>query len=263
MKKMRFLCLITAVFMAISGLCLKVLGTDIATTQGCHGVDAAMTLSMEEQLTETAKAIVLYERNSGTMLYTWNPDGRIYPTSMVKLMTALVALENADLEEEVTVTRKVLDQVPIGTVSAELKVGEKITMRDLLYCIMVESANDASVVVANHIAGSAEAFVELMNAKAAELGCRDTQYSNVHGLHDEQTYTTARDICRITEAGLQNETFRTMFRTVKYTVAPTNKSPEGKNITTTNHMMNERNLRYYDPWSLGVKPVQRMKAEDA
>ncbi|MBE6947828.1 MAG: D-alanyl-D-alanine carboxypeptidase [Ruminococcaceae bacterium] len=254
MKKIRFFCLILSFLLLFTGYspAVKATSNDLAVTQGCHSVDAAMTLSTEEKLTETAKAVVVYELKSGTMLYHYNPDGRIQPTSMVKMMTALVALEMADLDEEVVVKRKVLDQVAIGSVSAGLKANETISMRDLLYCTMVASANDAAVVIANHIAGSAEAFVDLMNEKAAQLGCKDTHYSNVHGLHDELSYTSARDICRITEAALENELFRTMFCTVDYTVPATNKS-EPRKITTTNHMMNPRNLKYYDARVTGGK----------
>ena len=107
----------------------------------------------------------MYELNSGTMLYNWNADAKIYPTSMVKMMTALVALEMGNLDDEVTVTRKVLDELPIGIVSAGLKYNEVISLRDLLYCTMVASANDASIVIANHIAGSTAGFVQMMNDK--------------------------------------------------------------------------------------------------
>ncbi len=254
MKKMRLFAIFLSIFLVVSLLTVPSAGAtgNPAVSQGCHSVDAAVTLSEEEKLTETAQAVVLYERNSGTMLYTWNPDGRIYPTSMVKLMTALVALENGDLDDTVTVTRKVLDQVPIGTVSANLKAGEEISLRDLLYCTMVANANDAATVIANHIGGSAAEFVEMMNGKAAELGCKGTNYSNVHGLHAEDTYTTARDICRLTEAALENELFRTMFCTSNYTVPATNKSDE-RTLTTTNSMMNERNKKYYDKRVTGGK----------
>ena len=255
MKKIRFfrlLLLVLWIFCLLSAPA-RATGANMAVTQGCHSVDAAMTLSDEEKLTETAQAIVLYELNSDTMLYTWNPDTKIYPTSMVKMMTTLVALENVNLDEMVTVTRKVLDQVAIGSVSAGLKSGEEISVRDLLYCTMVASANDAVTVVANYVAGSAEEFVLMMNEKAAALGCTGTQYSNVHGLHDENTYTTARDICRITEAALENETFREMFQTAVYTVPPTNKNSEERVIKTTNYMMLETNLKYYDTRVTGGK----------
>lgn len=246
MKKIRFFSVFLSTILLLSSLSAPAFATagEPAVSNGCHSVDASMTLSEEEKMVETAKAVVLYELNSGTMLYTWNPDGKIYPTSMVKMMTTLVALENGNLDETVTVTRSVLNQVPIGILGMDLKAGEEITLEDLLYGVMVASATDAAVIVAAHVGGSIEAFLQMMNEKAAELGCQGTHYGNVHGLHDEETYTTARDICRITEAALENETFRTMFQTATYTVPETNKRPE-RELITTNHMMNVRNKKYY------------------
>ena len=255
MKKIKFLCLFLSLWVLISGLSASINATEsnLAVTNGCHSLDAAMTLSEEQKLADTAKAVVLYELNSGTLLYTHNPDTRIYPTSMVKMMTTLVALEYGDLDEMVTVRRSVLNQLPVGIVSSGLKAGEEISLRDLLYCTMVESSNDAATVVANHIAESAEVFVLMMNEKAAELGCHDTHYSNVHGLHDEDTYTTARDVARLTEAALKNETFRTMFETKVYTVSETNKNPE-RVIHTTNYLMSDTKVqKFYDERVTGGK----------
>lgn len=254
MIKSRIFCIFLSLLLFVAPLtvCAEMKQTDIAATNGCHSVDAAKMLSPEEKLTDTARAVVMYELSSGTMLYTRNPDAKIYPTSMVKLMTALVALEKGNLDDEVTVTRKVLDELPIGIVSAGLKYNEVISLRDLLYCTMVASANDASIVIANHIAGSTAAFVQMMNEKATQIGCKGTMYSDVNGLHNENTYTTARDICRLLEVALQNEIFREMFETATYTVPATNKSEERK-ITTTNHMMNEKNKKYYDERVTGGK----------
>lgn len=254
MKNVRIISLFLAFILIFSGLSVTAGATtnNPAVTSGCHSVDAAMTLSEEERLADTAKAVVLYELNSGTMLYTYNPDGKIYPTSMVKLMTALVALENGNLDDMVTVTRSVLNQVPIGIVGIDLKAGEEISLRDLLYATMVASATDASVVAAAHVGGSIEGFLQMMNDKAAQLGCKNTHYGNVHGLHDEETYTTARDIARITEAALQNEVFREMFSASEYTLAETNKH-EQRTIITSNNMMNSQNTKYYDKRVTGGK----------
>ena len=254
MKKMRMFSIFLAIVLIFGALNVPVWAAeeDPAVTSGCHSVDAAMTLSTEEKITKTAKAAILYELNSGTMLYAHNPDGKIYPTSMVKMMTVLVALENADPNETVTVTRSMRQQIPIGILGIDLKTEEEISLRDLLYCTMVASATDASVVAAIHVGGSIDGFLQMMNDKAVELGCQNTHYGNVHGLHDENTYTTARDICRITEAALQNEDFRAMFGTAKYTVPATNKSEE-RAIKTTNNMMNEGNSKYYDKRVTGGK----------
>ncbi len=254
MKKLRVFSLFLIFFVVFSAICTPIgaTSTDPAVTNGCHGLDAAMTLSDEEKLVDTAKAAIVYELNSGTMLYTWNPDAKIFPTSMVKIMTTLVALENADPDEMVTVTRAMRQKIPIGIVSMNLTTGEEIPLRDLLYATMVASATDASVVAAMHVGGSIEGFVQMMNVKAAQLGCENTHYSNVHGLHEPETYTTARDICRITEAALQNDTFREMFRCAEYTIAATNNHEE-RVITTSNNMMRVGNSKYYDARITGGK----------
>lgn len=255
MKKIRIFCAILSLLIAFSCLQMPALATetDLSVTNGCNTADAAVTLSDEGKLTETARAAILYELNSDTMIYAWNPDEKIYPTSMVKMMTALVAIENASLTDEVTVTRSALNSVAIGSVSAGLKAGETLSLEDLLYCTMVASANDASAVIAEYVAGSQEAFLQMMNDKAAALGCRGTSYSNVHGLHDEGTYTTARDLCRITEAALENDVFKKLFTTATYKIAETNKSPE-RTLNTTNYMMKDStNKKYPDERVTGGK----------
>lgn len=255
---MKKFCLVCAVFSLLvtlfcAPLTVSAEETDFSVVNGCNTVDAAVPLSDEGRITETARAVILYELKSNTMLYALNPDERIYPTSMVKMMTALVAIENAPLTDEVTVTRAALNSVAVGSVSAGLKAGEVLTLGDLLYCAMVASANDASAVIAEYIGGNQDAFVQMMNDKAVELGCHGTHYGNPLGLHDENTYTTARDLCRLTEIALENEVFKTLFTTARYTVPATNKSPE-RPITTTNSMMvDSGNKKYPDSRVTGGK----------
>ena len=216
--------------------------TDPSVLNGCHSIDAAKTLAPNEKLLATSKAVILYELKSGTMIYNWNGDARIYPSSMVKLMTTLVALEMGQLTDTVTVTRRALTGINGG----KLVSGEQLTLEQLLYLTMVESANDAAAVVAEYVCGTQEAFVQLMNEKAAQLGCTGTHFSNAHGLHDAGTYTTAKDLCRILETALKNETFKTLFSTTTYTLAATNKNPEARQITTTNRMILQGHKKYYD-----------------
>ena len=257
MKKNRALCLIFAMLvllMAIPGPAQAEPGyADQSVIAGCHSVDAAMQLTDGTKLTDTAKAAIVYERNSDTMIYAWNPDQQIYPTSTAKMMTALIAIEKGDLSQKVIVTKRALSELPVGTITSKLQVGEELTLEQLLYCLMTASANDAALVVAEHIAGSQSAFVDMMNQKAAELGCKDTVYTNPHGLHDPNMYTTARDICRLTDAALENEVFRAMFSAKTYEIPATNKS-EARTVTTSNLMMSEpANKKYHDPRVTGGK----------
>lgn len=236
---------------------IMLIGTVSATENGtvsCRTEDADVALGGSEQMVKTSKAVLVYERRSGMLLYGYNIDEMIYPSSMVKMMTTIVALEKGNLDDVCTVTRSALDSVAIGSVSANLIRGEEMTLRDLLYCVMVASANDACAVVAEHIAGSQEAFVALMNEKAAALGCTGTHFSNATGLHDEQTYTTTRDILRIINAGLEMEEFATMFKTPQYTVPATNCSENARVLNTTNYMLSkEVNAKYLDSRVTGGK----------
>lgn len=254
MKKTRTICLIICLLLLVQPvLSAGALETDVTSGTGCRTVDASVALGGSEQLVETSTAVMVYERSSGVLVYAYHPDDVIYPASMVKMMTALVALEHGELSDVVTVTRSALDSVAIGSVSAGLVREEQLTLEDLLYCMMVASANDAAAVIAEHIAGSQYAFIELMNEKAVELGCTNTHFSNVHGLHDEQTYTTVRDVCRIIDAGLNDPDFKAMFEAETYTVEATNKS-EARTIVTTNHMMSKlETSKYYDERVTGGK----------
>ena len=254
MKKIPFLSLILAfilLFGCMSGYATE--KTDVSVTAGCRSVDAKLPLGGSEKLVETAGAVVLYELNTDTLVYGWNMDARIDPTGMVKILTVLVALDHCDLEEVVTVgdVHKVAEL--IGSVSAKLQKGEQIKMKDLLYCIMVASANDAAYVLAEHVSQTQSGFVELMNAKAAELGCTDSKFANVHGLSGTDQYTTARDLARITEAALENPLFTEMFCAEEYTVPATNKSEE-RRMLTTNYMMSDTYTgKYYDSRLTGGK----------
>ncbi|MBO5324425.1 MAG: D-alanyl-D-alanine carboxypeptidase [Oscillospiraceae bacterium] len=257
MKKNRALCLIFAILM----LLLSVPGpaqaepiySDQSVSSGCHSVDAAMQLTDGSKLTDTAKAAIVYERKSDTMIYAWNPDQQIYPTSTAKMMTALIAIEKGDPAKKVIVSKRALDELPIGTITAKLQAGEELTLEQLLYCLMTASANDAALVIAEHIAGSQSAFVDMMNQKAAELGCKDTVYTNPHGLHDPNMHTTARDICRLTDAALENELFRTLFCAKSHEIPATNKS-DARTVTTSNLMMRQpAHKKYHDPRVTGGK----------
>ena len=128
MKKLGILCLVLSLLLLAMPTAALGATADPSVTGGCHSVDAAVPLSDSGQLADTATAAMIYERNSDTMIYSWNPDGKIYPSSMVKLMTALVALDRGQLDDEVTVTKRALSSVAPGSVSAGLVAGEELTL---------------------------------------------------------------------------------------------------------------------------------------
>ncbi len=222
----------------------------VSSVNGCHGLDATGALLGVGQLVENIEAAFVYEANSETVMYAWNPDVQMYPASIVKIMTALIAVEEGDITETITVTDDALSLIPYDAVSVELQANEQLTMEDLLYCLLMGSANDAAAVIAEYISGSQEAFVQKMNDYASELGCIGTNFVNVHGLHDNAQLITARDAARILAAAMKHEQFREIFTALNYTVEKTNKS-EVRNLKTGNYLMDSTRNLYYDPRVVG------------
>ena len=162
---------------------------------------------------------------SGTeinLLWEHNADERRGPASTTKIMTALVASERMPLSEKVTVTKA---SVGVEGSSVYLTEGEVFTLEELLFCTLLESANDAATAVAIAVGGSVEEFASMMNEKCEELGLVDTHFANPHGLDDEAHYTTARELGIIAAAALKNDALRRIFSTYKITVTPQNGSP--------------------------------------
>lgn len=240
MKLFHRICLISLVFaLMLSFVCPSAAQEEngsLAVSKGCSTLDAAVAVKSDGKLLPTARGAVLFEMNTDTMVYSWQADEKLDPSGMNKLMTALLAIEAGDLEAKVTVTSEALSSLEPGSVSAGLKSGEELTLRDLLFCMMVGSANDAAAVIAQHIAGNQEAFVARMNAKATELGCANTCFLNPTGLSSDGQYSTARDLAKITAAALKNDVFSELFSAVTYTVPATNVSEE-RVIHTTNYLM--------------------------
>ena len=220
---------------------------------GQDGLHCTKTLAGNEEYTGTAQAAVLYEMNTQTLVYAHQPDQRLNPTGIIKVLTVLIALEEGNMDDVVEAKRSTLDSVGVGVVSARLQAGEKMTLGDLIRCIMVSSANDACAVVAEHIAGTQQAFVDKMNARAATLGCANSYFTNVHGLKDEKQYSTARDLAIITQEALCNQEFTELFGLTSYQVNATNKS-QARSLTTTNYLMNPQSP-YYDARVTGGKPA--------
>lgn len=232
----------------------QALGGDASVSAGCHSINADNPLiDTNDMLIEEAGAALMYELNSGTLLYGYNIDQKMYPASVTKVMTCLVAIENGNMDDVVTVSESVVAARDPDGSNADLVEGEELTMRDLIFCLMVASANDAGHLISEHIAGSTEAFVEMMNQKAQELGCTGTHFANPHGLHDENHYTTARDIAKIMLAAMEHELFLEAYSSKVYEVPATNKSEE-RRLLSTNYMIEKTMVdHYYDSRVIGGK----------
>ncbi len=217
---------------------------DLTVSKGCHSLDGTQALFGSERKTENGSAVFLYETQSQTVLYQWESDKQVYPASLVKIMTALLVLENGTLTDTVVVTQSALDTVSYDAISVDLQAGEKISVEDLMYCLLVYSANDAAAVLAEYIAGSQSVFVAMMNDRAAELGCTGTVFINPHGLHEEEQVTTARDVAKVLNTALEHEAFRTFFGTVNYQVPATNLHKE-RRLSSNNYLMNTDAVAIY------------------
>ena len=192
---------------------------------------------------ETPSAIVM-EVNSGAVLYEKNSDVKHYPASITKILTTLIALEQSALDETVTFSADAVYKNEGDTSHIARDLNEQMTMEETLYAVMLESANECAYAAAEHVGaklgGNYQTFVDLMNEKAKELGCENSHFNNSNGLPDEQHWTTARDMAKISVEAYKNEMFRTITGTKTYQIPPTNKHSD---ITYLNnhHAM----LHYY------------------
>lgn len=185
---------------------------------------------------ETGAAIVM-DAETGAILYSKNIDEKKYPASVTKIMTTLLALENGNLEDIVDFSVEAVYSIEYGSSHLGLTEGEQLTLEQCLYGIMMASANEISNAVAEHIGGDMETFVQMMNDRAAELGCTGTHFVNVHGLHDEDHYVTARDMALITQEALKFEKFREIIATEEYHYDETNLVDEKRYFINHHKMM--------------------------
>ena len=174
-----------------------------------------------------AQSALVMDASGGVLLYEKNVHERLYPASTTKLMTCLVAWEHSSLTETVTVSPRAVALVPFDGSRIGLEPGDQLTMEEMLYGIMVGSGNEAANAVAEHVAGSIENFVELMNEKAAELGCLDTHFTNPNGLHDDDHYTSAYDLALIARAYFDSVALSEIGGTARHHFQTASTAPDG------------------------------------
>ena len=198
-----------------------------------------------------SQGAVLMDAATGNILYEKNGATKYYPASITKLMTALLVIERCNLEDTVTFSAKATTNLEAGAVSLNITEGDKLTVRQCLYALLLKSANEVANGLAEHVAGSNEAFAKLMNEKAAALGCTNTNFVNPHGLNDSNHYTTARDMALIARAAFQNDTLRAIDTTLSYQF-PATKKEKARTLTMGHKMMYTTDSRYY-PGIIGGK----------
>lgn len=193
----------------------------------------------------TSTAAVIMEDSTNTTLYAKNMDQVLYPGATVKVMTTLLALENTQLSDQVTMTATGVSGVTDGGANISAQIDEIFTVEQCLYAIMLASANDVALQIAEQIGGSVDGFVQMMNNRAVELGCTNTVFTNPTGLPDENQHTTAHDMALITKAAIDNESFRAIAETTSYTIPATNVSGGERVLTNNFSMLNNTNASYY------------------
>ncbi len=171
-------------------------------------------------------AAIVMEASTGAVLYAKNIHEAYYPASITKILTALLAIENSSLGETVTFSKEAIYDVDLDSSRIGIDVGEKLTMEQCLYSIMLESANEVAYAMAEHISGDVDSFTDLMNEKAKELGCTDSNFVNPHGLPDPDHYTSAYDMALISRAAINNPIFKEITGTRTYVIPPTNVQKE-------------------------------------
>ena len=182
--------------------------------------------------TLNAQSAIMIDMKTGKVIYNKNADTKLYPASTTKILTAIIALEKCeDLSTVVTASHAAIDPITLEDSHMGILVGEQLTLEQLIYGMLVYSANDAANVLAIHIAGSLDAFAQMMNEKAQSLGASNSHFMNPHGFHDDEHYTTASDLAVIARYAMGNEKFREIVKTARYIIEPTNKYEETRYLT--------------------------------
>ena len=191
-----------------------------------------------------SEAAILVDSKTNQILYTKNENKKMFPASTTKILTAILALENCDLSESVTISENVINSIPAGYSSANLQYGEILTVEQLLQLLLICSANDAANALAEYVGGSIESFVSMMNSKIYELGLENTHFTNAYGFNDSNHYTTAYDLAIIMKYCIKNDTFRKIAGSASCSIPSTNKS-DVRNYPSTNELIIPGSAYYY------------------
>ena len=232
-----FLCLTMALTMAFAGT---------------PSIEAFAAPDWPEGPAVTAEGACLIDANTGTILYGKNMDTPYFPASITKIMTALLVIENCKLDEIVTFSREAVYNVEADSSSLGMDVGDTLSVEDCLYGLMLKSANEVGNALAEHVAGSIEAFADMMNERARELGCTNTNFANPHGLNNPDHHVSPRDMALIAAAAFSNETFVRIDSTRSYKIPPTKRNPDGIYVSCGHRMLKPNDAMYY-PGIIGGK----------
>lgn len=193
-----------------------------------------------------AEAGILMDATTGEILYEKNSKNRMYPASITKLMTVLLALENGKLDDSITFSHEAVYSIEPNSAHIAMQEGEQITLEQALYGILLRSANEVSNAVAEYVDGSITAFAQHMTQRAKELGCKTTNFVNANGLFHENHYTCAYDMALIAKELLKQDAYREMMSATYYEIPSTSKQPEIRYLHGQHQMLNKNSIYYYE-----------------
>ena len=221
--------------------------------------------TLTEQPEISADAAILIDSSSEKVLYSKNENQKMYPASTTKILTAILTIENCNLNDVVTVPYEAISSITSGYSVAALQTGEQLTVEQLLQVMLVHSANDAANVLAFHVSGSIENFANLMNNKVSELGLTNTHFTNPSGMHDENHYTTAHDLAIIMKYCMKNDTFRSLS-SLKYCTIPATNKYDVRVFNTTNELLiydnRDVSSNYYYKYAIAGKTGYTTQAKN-
>lgn len=192
----------------------------------------------------SAASALLIDNKTNQILYKKNEDQKMYPASITKIMTAIIVLENCNLDDVVTASYNAIMSVPEGYTLAKIQIGEQLSVEHLLELLLLHSANDSANVLAEHVGGSIDSFVSMMNTKLNELGLKNSHFTNPYGLHDENHFSTASDLALLFKYCLKNETFRRISGQASCAIPATNLYGT-RSYNTTNELLIPGSSNYY------------------
>jgi len=203
------------------------------------------------EITATSGAVI--DCIDGKILYSKNMDEKLYPASMTKVLTAILVVENCEMQDEVTISKTAINSVQSGYLTANIKEGEILTIEQLLNLLLISSYNDVANALAEHVGGSTEEFAQMMNKKAEEIGCTNSNFVNSNGAHDVNHYSTAHDMALIGKYAMQYDEIKNIVNKIYYELGSTNKYSETDRLyQTTNEMLLTGSSNYYK-YAKGIK----------
>lgn len=223
--------------------------TDSNTGLGIADVSAApkkTSTSWPKAPTLHGESAILIDASTGTILYDKKCNKKMYPASITKIMTALLTIENCKLDETVVFSKNAINGLEYGDANAGCQIGEKLSVKDCLYALMLTSANEVATALGEHIAGSTKEFAEMMNERAKKAGATGVHFANANGLHDPNHYVTAYGMAMIMRDALKYQTFRDIINTSEYTIKKNNKRKENFNSYQRHKMVRRYSGFYYD-----------------